>query len=98
VTRGEFFKKFLDFDYETGVLKWKEGESHGKNKSARYVIFVAGRSYPAQRVVWCMHFGDYPIGQIVHKKYGSRDPYDLDIKNYRDDPTKKYHGIYKGRS
>jgi len=79
------------FEYANGNLLWKESLP-GKNRVAGnaaghlnldgyIVVEVAGKGIAAHRIVWLMHSGKWPSGEIDHIN-GVRD--DNRIENLRD--------------
>jgi hypothetical protein len=78
------------FDYRDGKLYWKQSvgqrikvgnEAGSKSKTTGYrVVGYGGKSYAAHRVVWLMHTGKWPDGQIDHMNH---DRCDNKIQNLR---------------
>lgn len=67
--------KFLSYEFETGVLRWKKnfhlskvGKDAGTiNNKGYLVIKVKGELYSAARIAWCLHYGQIdPDMQIDH--------------------------------
>ena len=79
------------FDYRSGKLYWKssltgknrvEGrEAGGLNENGYLIVEVGGRAISAHRIVWLMHHGQWPAGEIDHRN-GIR--HDNRIANLRD--------------
>lgn len=92
---SERFIGVVSFDYEKGLLKWCGDRQGTKNKSHRKSISISGQKYPAQRLCWFIHYGVWPTGHLRRIGTGGKNPYDLNIKNYYDDKTDDYKGIFK---
>lgn len=55
------------FDYKDGKLYWKNGKKAGAAMPNGYTyIKIGNRNYSESRMVWKMHTGDDPVGQIDH--------------------------------
>jgi hypothetical protein len=64
----QLLREKFTYDPETGLLS-KSGRRVGWLHPAsgyRYVS-VNGRQYKEHRVIWAVHFGVWPVGQIDHK-------------------------------
>lgn len=79
------------FEYSGGRLFWRNSLS-GKNRVAGkeaghlnqdgyVVVQVAGKTAAAHRIVWLMHHGSWPVGEIDHRN-GVR--HDNRVENLRD--------------
>lgn len=70
-------REYLRYDYETGNLYWIKSPNNGVSKgsiagtvdSRTGVKFfrLKGNNYFAHRVVWALHYGEWPEIQIDHK-------------------------------
>lgn len=79
------------FDYDDGTLRWKDslsGKSRIRGAAAGYVngdgyivVETGGKAVAAHRIVWLMHHGVWPQGEIDHLN-GVRN--DNKIENLRD--------------
>lgn len=77
VPSQERLKLLLDYDPETGILRWKKAEEapgrwnpHSgkevKSLNGGYIrVFLDGEHHYAQRVIWKMHYGYDPV-QVDH--------------------------------
>lgn len=55
------------FDYKEGKLYWKNGKNAGHVMPNGYVyIAVGNRNYSESRIIWKIHTGNDPVGQIDH--------------------------------
>jgi hypothetical protein len=64
-------KTWLSYDQDTGHLTWLKplrwrGRVAGTRNRGYIVIWVKGRQWRAHRLVWAMHFGEWPPEQIDH--------------------------------
>jgi hypothetical protein len=63
-------KDVFDYDKESGMLTRKKGQFYGKIQDVvcgRYfVTYAFGKSLKVHRVVWAMHNGEWPNGDIDH--------------------------------
>lgn len=86
-------KDIFDYDPETGDLSWKQafnkymkiGKFAGSYCKHGLMIGVKGNIIPARRVVWAMHNGEWPEGNVKHidkDKYNNRIE-NLDIGSVR---------------
>jgi len=79
------------FSYADGLLKWKHSLTGSRrvagmvagsiNNDGYVIVEVAGKSVAAHRIVWLMHNGHWPTGEIDHIN-GIR--HDNRIENLRD--------------
>lgn len=79
------------FDYRDGKLYWKSSlsgknrikgrEAGGLNADGYVNVEVGGKSIGVHRIVWLMHNGQWPVGEIDHRN-GVRN--DNRIENLRD--------------
>lgn len=86
--------QILTYDPESGKLWWKikhaskviVGHEAGSAKVTRpggplyRYVRVLGKSMPAARVAWALHYGEWPIGKIY---FENGDPTNLRISNLR---------------
>lgn len=81
----------LIFRYDDGVLRWRQSLS-GKSRIANavaghvnddgyVVVETGGKAIGAHRIIWLMHYGEWPAGEIDHLN-GIRS--DNRIENIRD--------------
>jgi hypothetical protein len=71
----EIVKKLLEYDPETGILRWKIS-GHGKNigqeaggihKYDKYkILSIYGKQYKYHRVAWLWFYGKWPENVIDH--------------------------------
>lgn len=68
-------RQLMALDPSTGVLTWivapnlrvKPGDPAGcLNPQGYLVVQIKSRRYNAHRVVWALHHGSWPVGQIDH--------------------------------
>ena len=85
---AERVREVLDYEPETGVLRWRKarrdvvGKAAGSNNGYGYVILrVDAHRYLAHRLVWLYMSGEWPAKDIDHIN-GQRD--DNRIANLRD--------------
>jgi hypothetical protein len=64
---------------EAGCTKSTKTLDNGQKMAYRYVRAL-GRSMPAQRVAWALHYGEWPVGKIY---FEDGDPLNLRIANLR---------------
>lgn len=79
---AEYIRDCLEYDPETGVLRWKHRSTHGPQWNAKYVGREAGsvyesngylavtvdyRRYLAHRIAWVITHGEWPDKEIDHK-------------------------------
>jgi hypothetical protein len=70
----EYLNRILRVDPETGILYWKikrsnrkAGSIAGRSSPRGYVnISIDGPTYRAHRIVFALHYGRWPIGEIDH--------------------------------
>lgn len=71
----EEVKRYLDYNPDTGIFRWKDGASRkmrggaiaGDIGSKRYIsIGINNRSYQAHRLAWLYVYGEMPKSQIDH--------------------------------
>lgn len=61
-------------DFERGELHWRESGGQGRKKSVGYLHKISGywrvvykqRQYKRARVLWLLHSGEWPKGEIDH--------------------------------
>ena len=74
MTDRELMQQALDYNPDTGFLIWKVAKGNRKAGAKAGVINGKGyltiqfnkTNYLAHRLVWVMHYGSEPIGQIDH--------------------------------
>lgn len=90
----EYLRQRFRYDPETGKLYWRECSARSKRWNARYAgtearaehnegyirVSVDGTRYLAHRLVWCVHYGEWPEGQIDHINH---DRVDNRLENLR---------------
>ncbi len=111
-------KELLKYDPDTGVLAWKHRPWATKGWNTRYAGCQAGnlsgdgylqfcvrpKMYKAHRVVWLLHYGSWPVGDLDHingVKTDNRIVNLRDVNNQdnhkntklRSDNKSGYHGI-----
>lgn len=66
----------LDYDSETGIIRWKKSSSRRITVGARagcthpnghIEINIAGRTFMAHHLAWTLHYGQFPNSLIFHK-------------------------------
>lgn len=71
----ERVRDVLEFDSETGVFRWKQrlstrirvGDVTGAVSGAGYsIIRLDKQNYPAHRLAWMHHYGEFPSSDVVH--------------------------------
>ena len=69
------WKKYLDYDRNTGVFRWKVAKSRnikvgqvagGMDVDGYLVIRIDGRGYAAHRLAWLFEYGKWPEQEIDH--------------------------------
>jgi HNH endonuclease len=85
----ERLRKFFSCDPQTGEIRWIVGHSNyvaagalaGHKRSDGYhCITVDGEDYKAHRIMWALHYGEWPTERLDHI---NRDPSDNRIANLR---------------
>ena len=74
-------RKRFRYDPETGALYWAIRPSNaarmdrhaGKLDRGYWSVMVARRLYRAHRIIWAMHYGEWPDGQIDHINHDRAD-------------------------
>ncbi len=64
----EFIRETFDYDYETGVIKWKTDRRHvsagdpaGHLMHCGHIkVKINNKAYRAHRLIWVWHYGEYP--------------------------------------
>ena len=67
-------RKWFRYDPDAGALYWAIRPSNaarmdrpaGKLERGYWSVMVNGRLYRAHRIIWAMHYGEWPDGQIDH--------------------------------
>ena len=76
------------FTYRNGYLHWNErtslsirpGQQAGNYDGRSTRVQIRGKFYRVHRIVWLMHHGEWPEGEIDHI---NRQPHDNRIENLR---------------
>jgi hypothetical protein len=85
---NQYVKDNLRYDCLTGRLTWKTpcrgrvlGGDAGSEGDGGYIrVTIRGRSVPAHRICWFLHYGEWPERDIDHK---NRRPNDNRMQNLR---------------
>lgn len=85
----EDLKKYLDYDPDTGIFRWKlprgrapKGAVAGVTRDDSYVLIgILGTHYYAHRLAWLYVTGEWPVKFIDHKNC---NPNDNRIENLRE--------------
>ena len=101
---AEFVRSILDYDPETGVLRWKVKRRYGceagtiagsKDASGRVKTTIRRRSFPATHLIWVIVYGCWPENQIDHI---NGDPSDTRLVNLRDvTGSENMHNLKRAR-
>jgi hypothetical protein len=67
-------RKWFRYDPDAGALYWAIRSSNaarmdrpaGKLERGYWSVMVNGRLYRAHRIIWAMHYGEWPDGQVDH--------------------------------
>lgn len=64
----ELVRRSLTYDPATGILRWRKNEARGGwvNRDGYISIRVCGYEYPAHRIAWFLHYGEWPTLEIDH--------------------------------
>jgi hypothetical protein len=55
------------FKYHNNVVAGKRADRACNNKKQEHLdVTLCGRNYPAHRIIWLMHYGEFPKGHIDH--------------------------------
>lgn len=79
-------REIFEYEPETGALRWKKkinyfikvGKVAGSRTKTGVNVGVGGVVVPARRVIWAMHYGEWPNQNVRHK---NKDRYDTRIEN-----------------
>jgi len=85
----EELKELLEYDSDTGIIRWKLNRSRAKagsiagciDKYGYICIGINGKAYKAHRLAWILHYGVWPEHQIDHI---NMDKSDNRLVNLRD--------------
>ena len=89
MSNADRFNQLFSYDQSTGILTWKlptarnikKGQAVGSfDKHGYRKITVDGKTLLAHRVIWCMHYGAMPNGDVDHI---NRNRLDNRIENLR---------------
>ena len=106
----EYLRQIFSYDPNRGVLIWEKDNSRRgagkiagcKSKDGYIVVRHDGRQYRAHRIIWALHHGAWPAGDLDHINCDKTDnridnlrPCD-DTQNQRNVPAKVGSSSYKG--
>lgn len=70
----------LSYDSDTGILRWRKstGRAAGSiagtlHNNGTIKVQLCGRCYLAHRLIWFIHFGQWPDGDVVHLNHNRID-------------------------
>lgn len=72
----------LDYDAEAGVLRWKRSKDRkvfggrmagSMQEDGAIRVKIHGHTHQAHRLVWLVHYGEFPKENIVHKNGDKSD-------------------------
>lgn len=63
---AEEFVTILDYDAETGVLRYKNGKEAGSTCTNYRRLKYKGKYFKGHRLAWFMHYGEWPSAMIDH--------------------------------
>ena len=74
-------RRLFRYDAEVGALFWSARHSNaikldrpaGKLDRGYWSVMVGGKLYRAHRIIWAMHYGAWPDGQIDHINHDRAD-------------------------
>lgn len=71
---AEQLRSHLEYCSETGVFIWKprrwrsaKGVAGSRHPHGYVVITIDNIQYPAHRLAWLHHYGEWPMGELDHK-------------------------------
>ncbi len=106
----EYLEKIFLYNPDLGVLIWKKDNSRrgagniaGCKSAAGYIVVRHnGRQYRAHRIIWALHYGEWPAGDLDHINCDKADNRIVnlricdDTQNQHNVPAKVGSSSYKG--
>jgi hypothetical protein len=101
-------KNLLDYDPNTGLLRWKAissvhnykskiGDMAGSKTAKGYLlIMIDGKRYPAHRLIWFMVHGKWPKHLMDHKNGVKDDNRLANLREANDSQNKANGAAYRG--